>query len=660
MYTYNDTSKKFNAGSLGGEWTFNSWTTSSTSLTGTSYTTSASVNNLSSTAGGIVNLYSLYTRPVTLKYDANGGSGSMSSTTATQYYNRPGVTCTTPTATVSSNSFTRTGYTFSGWNTSANGSGTSYSANSNINLVDNQDSPSTKTLYAQWTPDTYTIAVYHYLQDIGGDEDSYSDYTLDDTHIVYNLSKGEKIYSSDESWYYDHFTYYSYMSDTSATAGSDTYLDIYYTRDTYTVTFSANGGSGSYSAEVQYNDTYSIPSGSTTDIYRGGPLDNLYRYPKGFNTTPNTDSTLSTITVIRNVTLYAIWNYYIIIDICDYPGVTVTSSNGWSHGTSGKGELLYRQAGYGTTINSFPTLKMSGWTFDGYEEGSSITVYNGDKSLTPLFYRTIYLSVGNNDGTISFTLTSSDREIWKFDEGGAEMAIYSKVYYDEGIILPSAEPTRTDYVFKGWRWNGGDLINSGDVSNTNGYADWESNVGLCEITIVYKRTGKDYIIYTKDNIWVTIKSDVNCIALAEEYLPDGEEIDSVDPDYEAMLAPEDGLTIDVWCTAISSGGGTDPDPGTGTETPTDKTCIIHFVVDYNFLDLAYGGTDSWDSTYDCENEYGELFTENWSKSGFTIEDVDAYDGCYPQVSGNVVVIDVSDCCPGGEYYVYVSVQGYSS
>ena len=47
-------------------------------------------------------------------------------------------------ATLNANSFTRTGYTFSGWNTNADGSGTAYGDGASI-------SPSSNvTLYAQW------------------------------------------------------------------------------------------------------------------------------------------------------------------------------------------------------------------------------------------------------------------------------------------------------------------------------------------------------------------------------------------------------------------------------------------------------------------------------------------------------------------------------
>ena len=79
----------------------------------------------------------------TITFDANGGTGTMAVQTIGE---------TDTFTTLTANGFTKTGYTFDGWNTAADGSGTSYAdqateagANGNI------------TLYAQWTANTYTI-----------------------------------------------------------------------------------------------------------------------------------------------------------------------------------------------------------------------------------------------------------------------------------------------------------------------------------------------------------------------------------------------------------------------------------------------------------------------------------------------------------------------
>lgn len=53
--------------------------------------------------------------------------------------------------------FTRTGYTFGGWNTKADGSGVAYENKATVMNLAFEDR-TTVTLYAQWTPITYTIA----------------------------------------------------------------------------------------------------------------------------------------------------------------------------------------------------------------------------------------------------------------------------------------------------------------------------------------------------------------------------------------------------------------------------------------------------------------------------------------------------------------------
>ena len=70
----------------------------------------------------------------TVSFDANGGTGSMSSMTFGKG----------ETKSLIANSFTRTGYAFTGWNTKADGTGTSYSDKQSITPTDNL------TLYAQW------------------------------------------------------------------------------------------------------------------------------------------------------------------------------------------------------------------------------------------------------------------------------------------------------------------------------------------------------------------------------------------------------------------------------------------------------------------------------------------------------------------------------
>ena len=77
------------------------------------------------------------TQTYTVTYNANGGTGTM--TDSNSPYNA-GSTVTTMT-----NTFTNIGYTFAGWNTVGNGSGTAYAEGATFTI--NEDI----TLYAQWT-----------------------------------------------------------------------------------------------------------------------------------------------------------------------------------------------------------------------------------------------------------------------------------------------------------------------------------------------------------------------------------------------------------------------------------------------------------------------------------------------------------------------------
>ena len=75
----------------------------------------------------------------TVKFDANGGTGSMSNQSYAYGVSQA----------LTANAFTRTGYTFEGWNTKADGTGTSYTDNQSVSNLSSTDG-ATITLYAQW------------------------------------------------------------------------------------------------------------------------------------------------------------------------------------------------------------------------------------------------------------------------------------------------------------------------------------------------------------------------------------------------------------------------------------------------------------------------------------------------------------------------------
>ena len=119
-------------------YTFTNWNTQANGL-GTSYAPGASTFM----PGSNVTLYAIWT-PVdhTLSYDLNGAAGTPPTSQTVTH---------DTTATVTSSVPTRTGYTFTGWNTLANGTGTSYASGATTSPITTDI-----TLYAIWSADEVT------------------------------------------------------------------------------------------------------------------------------------------------------------------------------------------------------------------------------------------------------------------------------------------------------------------------------------------------------------------------------------------------------------------------------------------------------------------------------------------------------------------------
>jgi uncharacterized repeat protein (TIGR02543 family) len=140
-HTYGTATTLKNATKTG--YTFDGW-----------YKESACTNKVTSLGANAytanITLYAKWT-PITyyVKFNANGGSGSMSNQTFT-YETAQNLTA---------NAFTRTGYTFAGWTTNDDGSGTSYADKASVNNLSITNG-ATVNLYAKWTK-LYTVTFYN-------------------------------------------------------------------------------------------------------------------------------------------------------------------------------------------------------------------------------------------------------------------------------------------------------------------------------------------------------------------------------------------------------------------------------------------------------------------------------------------------------------------
>ncbi|MGN0142498.1 MAG: InlB B-repeat-containing protein [Roseburia sp.] len=131
-------------------YSFTGWNTKADG-SGDAYENKESVKNLTSKNDGTVTLYAQWkANTYTIKFDGNGStSGSTASMTGCKY---------DKSYTLTANGYKRTGYSFAGWNTKADGSGDAYKNKESVkNLTSKNDD--TVTLYAQWVSNMHTLTV---------------------------------------------------------------------------------------------------------------------------------------------------------------------------------------------------------------------------------------------------------------------------------------------------------------------------------------------------------------------------------------------------------------------------------------------------------------------------------------------------------------------
>lgn len=247
-------------------------------------------------------LYAMYERDLTLKFNKNGGSGTtISDSVKKQYYNTGNVT-TTVVFTLPNNTYTKSGYTFSGWNTAANGKGTTYAAGSEYSFGPSVTSTSTtKTLYARWISNGYSIV----FDSNSNGEATGTMQTMDcQTGTTYTLNKN--VYD----WQGHSFGGWNTKRDGTGdpykdeqsvrdlvSSGSIT-LYAQWKDDTYTITFKQNGASsiGALSKTCIKNVACSLPN-----ITRAG-----YEII-GWGTSSDSTTAVSNPYIgDRDITLYAI------------------------------------------------------------------------------------------------------------------------------------------------------------------------------------------------------------------------------------------------------------------------------------------------------------------------------------------------------------------
>ena len=210
-------------------YSFTGWATSARGRA--LYEDGAAISNLSATNGATVTLYAVWTaHQYSIVFDGNGAtSGNMRAMENRVVGN---------TVTLTSNSFRRAGYIFSGWNTMPDGSGTAYSNRARqANFA--SENGAVLTLYAQWSPVQYKITYRNVLDTDGNTNPSV--YTAEDATLsLSGLSRSGYVFLG---WYTDSRFANAVTAIEHGTSGNLT-LYAKWSPYTYSVRFEPNGGYG--------------------------------------------------------------------------------------------------------------------------------------------------------------------------------------------------------------------------------------------------------------------------------------------------------------------------------------------------------------------------------------------------------------------------------
>ena len=156
-------------------------------------------------------------------------------------------------ATIPNVGFSRTGYTFTGWNTSPDGTGTAYRPNATI-----QFAAQNITLYAQWKVRSYSVNF-----------DSNGGSAVASQSVKYGSKASRptdptRAGHTFQGWYTSRDGGARY--DFNQTVTGDVTLYAHWSVNSYTLAFDGNGGKASESSRtVQYGSQYgSLPTATRT------------------------------------------------------------------------------------------------------------------------------------------------------------------------------------------------------------------------------------------------------------------------------------------------------------------------------------------------------------------------------------------------------------
>lgn len=321
-------------------------------------------------------------------FNANGGTGTMPIQNASSATN------------LTSNTFTRAGYTFTGWNTASNGSGTAYANGVSYSFAADLD------LYAQWSANTNTITF-----DANGGTGSMSNQSIN-TDASANLTANSfsRTGYTFSGWATTAGGTSSYSNSASYTMGTaNVTLYAVWTANNYTVSFDGNGStSGSMSNQT-------IAAFASANLTANAFLKTGFTFA-GWATTAGGAVTYadgaSYTMATANVTLYAQWTVYVgpcleelFTSLSGNNTTTGGSSTAWTGNSNFSTSTVY-QAGDAVRLGSGSNV--------GVLTSSSLTTVSGDITVSfkvkgwSSIEGNIKVTLGGVEQTVTYTATMSD------------------------------------------------------------------------------------------------------------------------------------------------------------------------------------------------------------------------------------------------------------
>ncbi len=393
-----------------------------------------------------------------IKFNANGGTGTMGSLDATF----------TEEITLTDNSFVRTGYYFDGWNTRADGRGTSYADKETVSGL-SRTNKATVNLYARWVLVDYSI---DYNLD-GGANNKKNPTTFYITSKEIKLANPSKTGYTFMGWYkYEDFSG-NKVTKIPRKTHEDVVLFAKWQENSYSVAFNLNGGklleneSIPARAGYMYTDAYDLPGEIAEKQYYTLTGWNTKTTGKGVHYDLNENVSEVYPVNGKTITLYAEWT----ADSFDIEYILDEGTN-----NIGNPEVRTHVA---DVVLKNPSK--AGYTFKGWYLDEDFT-----KKITKL-----PKLMKDSDGELVENITlyakwqPNTYKIVFAKNGGTGYMSKQTLTYDAAANLSENRFTRSGYTFVGWNTRANGTGTSFDdmeeVENlkTSGsitlYAIWEKN-----------------------------------------------------------------------------------------------------------------------------------------------------------------------------------------